>query len=225
MLEWFKHNRVLVLSRGEELDVDNNVYFVASGVVGQYSRAESGDKLLFAFRTGEILPLMSLARSNSTGRSYIYRSMSKAELYVKKRAEFSKELENTDCLREFTSTVLDVAWNQMERIDNLQEERALPRLAQRLLYLAYRFGRHKGKLVTIEAPMSHADIAASINISRETVNRHMRLLEEQGLLSVKKRIVRIHSVDGIQKIVEDADAYKQWPLVAMPGKSKRVLGS
>lgn len=212
----FSDQKKVSLSRGESIAVEGRVCLIASGVVGQYAVASNGEKLLFGFKAGEIFPLHHSSQSGSSQRRYIFKALSRVELHAMSTQDFQHSLNDPSKLREFTDCLMNISNHQMERIDNLQEERALPRLAERLMYIAYRFGTLNGDAAQINTPMSHADLAASINTSRETVNRHMRLLEDMGLVSFKKRMIRIHSVAGIQKIIELPNNQKSFPRSMLP---------
>lgn len=197
----FSTGKRLRLSRGQEIPIGDDVFYVCDGVIGLYSRTLRADRLVIGFTAGEVFPLLTASTSRITGRPYVYKALSKATIISLPQQQFARQLSDPVTLRNYLDMVIEYSFNQIERIDNLQEDRVLPRLAQRLLYVAYRFGRKVDGDIAITTPMSHTDLAASINCSRETVNRHMKRLQQQHILTVTKRMIRIHSLEGIQKLI------------------------
>lgn len=56
------------------------------------------------------------------------------------------------------------------------------RIIAELISLAERFGESHGNRILIEAPITHQDIADSINMTRETASRALEQLFEERLM-------------------------------------------
>jgi hemerythrin-like metal-binding protein len=67
-----------------------------------------------------------------------------------------------------------------------------------LIYLAERFGQAHGKEVTIKAPITHQDLADSINMSRETASRALELLIEEKLFEQRDHTFVICDISKLQ---------------------------
>jgi CRP-like cAMP-binding protein len=67
----------------------------------------------------------------------------------------------------------------------------------------------------IDAPVTHQDIASSVNLTRETVSRAMERMKRRGYIAYddKRRIV-IKSIPGLMKIIGNDEAISMWPELA-----------
>ncbi len=72
------------------------------------------------------------------------------------------------------------------------------RLARGLLSLAAEHGEVTDDGVRVRAPLSQADLAAYVGLSREAVNQALRALREAGLVTTARRSVTIVDVDGLR---------------------------
>ncbi len=172
-----------------------------AGGVGQFARSKSNDRLIFAYKAGEIFPLKPIELSSSTGRTYIYKALNSVKLHRITNSQFKSMLKQQDNTIKFLKYALHIIQQQTERIDNLQEEQIVQRLLERLVYIANRFGIQDGDSFIISIPMSHVDLATSINTTRETVNRHMKNFEKLGILSLRKKIIRIKSIQQVRDML------------------------
>lgn len=223
MEEVFDNAVVVELRRDEVIDTKNKAFLVIEGAIGQYASGANGEKILFVFKPQEFFPLQSQTKSVTTGRSYIFKAFGPAKLLQMPYKDFLKRVTLPAYADKFAACVFSVMQHQLDRIDNLQEEQVRERLLERLIYLAHRFGTATGDRTSIDVPMSHADLAALINTTRESVNRHMKFFERQGIITVHRKKVRIHSLKAIKKMLEDHDTYHGFDVQAI-GKSALVLG-
>jgi CRP-like cAMP-binding protein len=72
------------------------------------------------------------------------------------------------------------------------------RLARGLLALAAQHGRVTDEGVRLAAPLSQADLAGYVGLSREAVNQGLRALREAGLVATARRSVMILDLDGLR---------------------------
>ena len=89
-----------------------------------------------------------------------------------------------------------------QRIQSLGYRLPRERVIACLLDLATRFGAsHEGQIM-IEAPITHQDIADSINVTRETASRALEQLVKEGLLSQKDHHIIINDEQKMQAELE-----------------------
>lgn len=79
-----------------------------------------------------------------------------------------------------------------------------------MLFLADRFGVKKGKKIIIEAPLTHSDVAMSINMTRETASRDLEELKRKGLVEYKNHLFTIKNMKRLRE--ELAKYYEVKPL-------------
>ncbi len=190
MQEIFGHHPLTRYSKTEIIPVTTNIYVLESGVVGLYAVGKKTKKLIFMYKAGEIFPVES-PHSYSSGRTYQYIAMSQVKVRSYTREDIAVRLQNDRILSKLFAGLNSVTKSQTERIDNLQEDLVQRRLLERLVYVAQRFGEAKGEDFTINVLLSHVDLASSIGVSRETVNRYMKYFEREGLLKVTKQRIRL----------------------------------
>jgi CRP-like cAMP-binding protein len=84
--------------------------------------------------------------------------------------------------QEILNQVVNVVAVYTQRIQILEFRSARGRVIAELLFFAGRFGKVNGNQVVINAPITHQDIADSINMNRETASRALELLIEEKLI-------------------------------------------
>ncbi|MEK7472330.1 MAG: Crp/Fnr family transcriptional regulator [Patescibacteria group bacterium] len=81
-----------------------------------------------------------------------------------------------------------------QRIQTLEFRTARGRIVAELLNLAERFGKDGGNEVTINVPVTHQEIADSINMNRETASRALEQLSKEGLVGQKNHLFIIRDL-------------------------------
>lgn len=87
-------------------------------------------------------------------------------------------------------------------IANLRHEPLPVRLAQRLVSIARTQAPsvRKGEPVTLK--VSQADLAETLNISRQSLNKHLKAFERDGLLTVAYASVTLHRLPALRRLAE-----------------------
>ena len=88
-----------------------------------------------------------------------------------------------------------------KRIQTLEYRTAKDRIVSELLNLAERFGQKQHDQVLINAPITHQDLADSINMSRETASRALEQLFEDRLISQVDHLFCILDLPRLQKVL------------------------
>src|SRR5207253_2598102 len=100
----------------------------------------------------------------------------------------------------------------MDRIDNLEYKKADERVAYRLLFLASRFGIKADNVITIDVPITHELLAQSVNLTRETVSRHVEILVSKDIISHINHRFAIKDLDGLTSRLSRPPNFKSWHL-------------
>jgi CRP/FNR family transcriptional regulator len=202
----------LFRAEGEPLKFDKNdyiirprespsgVFFIESGQVKAYDITKYHEENLLIIRTREeIFPLIWAVTGEE--RSIIYKAMVPTALFRISRRVF------TDYLRthpEANAPMLRLAIEMYrvhsERIFNLEYRTVRERLISFLLTMAQRFGEaaDEGGGTLINVPLSQQDVASSINASRESTSRELRVLERKALISKTRSSVTLLDVAGLE---------------------------
>lgn len=100
--------------------------------------------------------------------------------------------------QEILKQTVDIITVYTQRIQTLEFRTARERIIAELLYLSERFGVRSGTEVLIDAPITHQDIADSINMTRETASRALELLFKEGLMGQKDHLFTVLDVHKLR---------------------------
>lgn len=179
------------------------VYLIKAGFVKAYSISHDGHRnLLLIHKAGEFIPLpWALDGAHTTG--LFYEAMTNVEVLRAGKDKLRSALGNNTWLsRETLSQTVNIISVYTQRIQTLEYRSARERVIAELIYLAERFGEKHGKEIVVNAPITHQDIADSINMSRETASRALGLLFEEGLMGQKDHLFVIKDIHKLQAALD-----------------------
>lgn len=167
----------------DDTDEPEGVYLIKQGFVKAYSISQAGhNNLLLIHEVGEFIPLpWALDGAHTTG--LYYTAMTNVTALRASKDKLRSAMGNNSWLsQEMLRQAVNILAVYTQRIQTLEFRSARGRIIAELLYLAKRFGKPRGRKVFIDAPITHQDIADSINMSRETASRALALLSKEGLV-------------------------------------------
>lgn len=189
----------ILLHPDEEPD---GVMLIESGQIIQYDISPKGHEVVVnAFKPPAFFP-MSWA-VNGTPNHYFWETTLPT---VVRRApaqdavQFLKD--NPDVTFDLLARVYRGTDGLLRRTAHLMGGDAKSRLLFELLNATYRFGQSKSNGGTFVA-MSEGDIAKRSGLTRETVNRIMRKLKDNGLVEVEKGGITIRSAEQLVNALGD----------------------
>jgi CRP-like cAMP-binding protein len=194
-LKHFPKDEIIV--QGDE--EPRGVYMIQEGYVKAYSISQLGqENLLLIHGANEIMPL-PWALDGPQKLGVFYKTMSDVTALstskVALRAAMGSNSWLTEqVLRQLVNTFTVYA----QRIQSLGFRLPRERVVACLLDLATRFGRKVGRNIVIEAPITHQDIADSINVTRETASRVLEALSKNGLVTQEKHFFIIKDEQKLQ---------------------------
>jgi len=180
-------------------DEPEGVYLIKKGFVKAYSLSGSGhSKLLLIHEAGEFIPLpWALDGAHTTGLSYEAMTDVTA-LRVPKDKLRAAMGDNAWLSQEILKQTVNIITVYTQRIQTLETRSARGRIIAELIYLAERFGKTQGTEILIDAPITHQDIADSINMNRETASRVLELLFTEGLMRQEDHFLSIRDLPRLQ---------------------------
>ena len=89
-----------------------------------------------------------------------------------------------------------------ERIMTLEYRTVRERLISFLLQLAKRFSEKTDDGVLITVPLRQADIASSVNASRESATRELNGLDQKGLIKLQKTGILLCDIPKLKSFLE-----------------------
>lgn len=179
-------------------------YFIKKGLVKVYHiNYDGAEEMQLIYNEGCVFPLAWLAGSPSFD-SY-FEALTDCDIAYAPQ-EVVRDLIATDLA--VSNAALQCVMLQFGmyagRINNLAYKYSRERLAYRLLLVAYRFGRKTIPAGAVELPaINQQEIGASINMSRESVNRELSRLEKRGVIESRKNKLVILNWDALRKELKD----------------------
>jgi CRP-like cAMP-binding protein len=180
----------------------DGVYLIKGGFVKAYSVSQAGlGNLLLIHTAGELIPLpWALNGSNVTGLSY--EAMTDVSIIRASKDKLRDAMGRNQWLsQEVLNQTVNIIALYTQRIQTLEFRSARGRIIAELIHLAERFGRQKGTVMVIDAPITHQDIADSINMSRETASRALELLFKEGLVGQDNHLFTILDLDKLKQVL------------------------
>jgi CRP/FNR family transcriptional regulator len=180
-------------------DEPDGVYLIKKGFVKAYSVSQDGHgNLLLIHEAGEFIPLpWALDGAHTTG--LFYEAMTDVTVLRASKDKLRTAMgKNTWLSQEILKQAVNIITVYTQRIQTLEFRSARGRIIAELIYLAERFGKTHGLEVLIQAPITHQDIADSINMSRETASRTLELLFKEKLMGQKNHLFLIKDLPKLQ---------------------------
>jgi len=199
----FSDGQVMHFSRGEtiinDFDEPEGVYLIKKGFVKACSISRDGHgNLLFIHEVGEFIPLpWALDGAHTTG--LFYEAMSDVTVLRTPKDKLRTAMGNNTWLsQEILKQAVNIITAYTQRIQTLEFRSARGRIIAELIYLAERFGKPQGTGVLIDVPITHEDIADSINMSRETASRALELLFKEKLVDQEDHLFIVLDLAKLQ---------------------------
>jgi CRP-like cAMP-binding protein len=174
------------------IDEPEGVYLIKQGFVKAFSVSKAGfGNLLLIHEAGEFIPLpWALDGAHTTG--LYYDAMNDVTVLRASKDKLRTAMGHNPWLsQEITKQAVNIITVYTQRIQTLEFRSARGRIISEILNLAERFGEEHGKEVFINAPITHQDIADSINMTRETASRALEILFDEGLVGQKDHLFTI----------------------------------
>lgn len=200
----FESGDQVTVARRQTIDTDNKVYYVESGYVALYIGKGRNRRLLVTLKEGNLFPLNLSSRSVIWESECHYVTISDASLRVIPRDKFHPDggsLDKKELQHRLERSIEGNSW-LLERIVNLLTYDVTKRFYMRLIMLAEYAGIKDKDTIVLEVPLTYQEIAESIATTRETVNRMVTQLQNEGVISIDKRIITIKSVKKLRALYE-----------------------
>jgi CRP-like cAMP-binding protein len=195
LFDLFTQSKPLHYKKGERVhrpdETHQGVYYIEEGYIKAYVLTKDGREHLHGiYKQGEMFPLR-WALLDIPGSTF-YEAFTPAVLRRIPKDEFLKEITAHPTLAlELNKKIIAVFDIYVAQLNGLQHAQAQKRVIAILLLLAKRFGTEEEGKILFNLPLSHQDLANSINMTRETVSRELALLENKGIIVSKNLHNRI----------------------------------
>lgn len=200
----FNDGKIMYFTDGETIingiNEPNGVYLIKTGFIKAFSVSFDGHgNLLLIHQAGDFIPLpWALDGAHTTG--LYYEAIQDVTVIRTSKDRLRIALGNNAWLsQEIMRQTVNIITIYTQRIQTLEFRTARGRMISELLNLSERFGQKHGKQVLINAPLTHQDIADSINMNRETASRALEDLFKEGLLGQTDHLFTILDLPKLQR--------------------------
>ncbi|WP_100656846.1 Crp/Fnr family transcriptional regulator [Alteromonas flava] len=198
--------KVLTLSPGKELyakgDVGNGFHCVLEGRVKVSNIHTSGKQMVLAYLDvgswfGEI------SMFDGLGRTHDAHADKQTLLAFISRSDFHRLLQRyPETYHYFTQLLCQRLRNTFSFIDASASLNLKQQLAKRLVLLSSNFGQRLAGHNTYDISASQETLAMMINSSRQTVNRLLKEMEQQGLIRIRYGGIALLDLAQIKTLCE-----------------------
>lgn len=176
------------------------IFFIEEGIVKRYWISSNGDEItLNLYKPYSFLPMSWAVNNLPNMHFYTALTPVKARL-APKEAVLAFIKKEPDILFDLLQRVYIGMEGLWAHIEHITAGDAYTKLATALLILAKRFGKKEKTATIIQIPMTERDIASYAGISRETVNRELRKLQQEKILSLEKGVISILHMQRLEDI-------------------------
>lgn len=189
----------IIITPGEE---PGGVYLLRHGYVSSYTLSRYGDcNLLILHRPGEIFPLSAVLQEQLP-TSY-HQAKSDVTLLRLSRAAFWSGVHGDASLAQaVTAQLLGLSMLYEQHIRQLELRTARERVMACLYLYALRYGTHRGSRTLLDIPMTHQDMADSLNMTRETASRELERLAREKIITQEGRQIIINDTAQLRSAFE-----------------------
>ncbi len=195
-------NRSRLCSEG---DPGGSLFMILSGRVKVSKVAPNGKDSILAFMgPGEVLGEMTLI--DGSPRSASVEALETTRVLEVQRRDFLPLLERNPTTAVWIIELLCKRLRSTsEMVEAASLQGAAPRLALTLLRLAETHGKKEGKKTIIDLPLSQSALGAHAGLLRESVNRQMKVWEEDEIIGREDGRIVILQADVLKVIADDLD--------------------
>lgn len=180
-------------------DEPSGVFLIKEGFVKSCSVSQDGHgNLLSIHEVGEFIPLpWALDGAHTTG--LFYEAMTDVVMLRVPKDELRSAMGvNTWLSQEILRQAVNIITVYTQRIQTLEFRSARGRIISELLSLADRFGKSQGMEILLDVPVTHQDLADSINMTRETASRALEILIQEELIYQKDHNLIVRDLHKLQ---------------------------
>ncbi len=181
-------------------DEPDGVYLIKKGFVKSHSTSADGHaNLLLIHEEGELIPLpWALDGNHITG--LFYEAMNDVTVIKTSKDKLRIAMgTNMWLTQEILNQTVNVIAVYTQRIQILEFRSARGRVIAELLSIAERFGTSHNNKVIINAPITHQDIADSINMNRETASRALEQLFNEELIGQTDHLFTVFDLTKLRE--------------------------
>ncbi|MBO9596943.1 MAG: Crp/Fnr family transcriptional regulator [Cohnella sp.] len=185
-----------------EGDDGDEIFFIRSGSVSIYTFDKSKKVILAFLHEGEYFGEMAMMRPGLV-RSATAECLVQTKLYILRRNDFQTLIEHD---RNIAFQLLNYTMERLRRanqqIYDLTFLNVRTRIVKRLLTLAEHGLTQEENEYTIPLKITHQQLAEMVGAVRETVSKVLQELQDEGVIQIHDRLIRLNDISGLRARIE-----------------------
>ena len=203
----FKKGTLLRYAKGdfikaddEEFEGEPGIFLIKRGYLKTYSLNNRGDQFIHMILVpGDFFPLTWLFSPPQPRKKYFMEVIEPTTVYRLPVTALAQSAKTSHLIcHSLLSQTLEQVEIYGQRIDSLIYKYASERLISRLLFLAIRMGKKEGDKITLIPQITQRDLASSINMVRESLNREFDKLLVKGLVGYEDQHIVIYDIQKLE---------------------------
>ena len=192
------------LERGQHLyhagDMFNSIFALRSGSLKTYVMTEEGEEHIIGIKMpGDLLGLSDINSSQYTRSAKALETCSICEIPYERFERLTQEI--PDLHHHILGMMSREIHHEQDRVTMCKKLSAEARLAGLLLMLSHRFEQRGFSAAEFNLSMSRSDIANMLGLAVETVSRLFTQFQEQNLLVVERKHVKLLDLPGLEQLL------------------------
>jgi CRP/FNR family transcriptional regulator len=185
-------------------DPGAHVYFLETGRVKIFQPSESGREVILWFcLPGEIFGLAEVARGGG-GRVVSAQACEASRVLAVSQDAFRGFVASRPRAALLSMQVLSSRLRGLSDVMvNLIADDVDTRIAKLILRLGARYGRREGRVIHLDLPLTHQEIADMVGTTRQTVTSVLSRLKKQGVLSIDTHRIHIESEELLSGLTHE----------------------
>lgn len=176
----------------------NVLYIIVTGQVRIYTISEAGQELsVTIFRAGDFFGELALLDGQPRSASAV--AMGRTSALLLHRSAFLHAVHDYPPI---AVAILEAMAQRLRQstshADLLGTSSAIQRVARQILALASRYGQREGDVTHIDLRLTQDDLASLVGTTRETANRALANLRDQGLIQMARARVSVLDTRGLE---------------------------
>jgi cAMP-binding proteins - catabolite gene activator and regulatory subunit of cAMP-dependent protein kinases len=188
--------RTAIFIEGSEKE---SIYFIYTGLVKTFKTDENGHEQIVSFlKTGDMFPHTGFF--NQQPYPATAEAITECKLIAIPVRQFERlMMDNPGIAIKLMRVMGDKIRELQEKLQVMSGQNVKNKVLAFLLQLADQHGEVQAHTVTINLPMTHQEFANAIGTTRETINRMLNQLKDEGLLEVDRNRIVIVDLEGLKQ--------------------------
>lgn len=191
-----KYKKGEILIRADENP--SGIFYITKGTIKQYVISLEGvEQILTIYKSLSFFPMMWAI--NNTPNSYYFEAMSEVDVWKAPKDAVVKFIKKEpEILYDLVSRLYRGMSGLLSRIEYLMTGSAYHKVIFTILNTVARFGEKQSQANSVILRITHKELAAFSGLTKETISRESRKLQERGLIENRNHIIQIKDTQKLE---------------------------